>query len=344
MLTACTRGEGQPPAAPPPQDDVEATPVPEVIATPEPAPQVDAGSATPDAADQAVSPADGDVVTQEQVAPDGSVADGGGDIPETVRTVVHRLPDDETVEGTPPSPIRVALYRAPGVGIDAHVATFEVLRDARGYRPRVVTPDDVRSDGLDGIHVVIFTGGRGGQQGEALGPEGRQIIRDFVAAGGGYIGVCAGAYLAMQGSEDFHKIAIVAARNLSRDAWRRGVHTTPVQEVGSDRIHRLFYANGPVFESIPHPVLPPYVPLAIYRYDAYLPAHDTHSGEMPGTPAILATAYGRGRIVLFSPNPVLSAEDEETIPEMMLQAVRWVASPGPVSDTLQFTDVFGEIR
>ncbi len=147
----------------------------------------------------------------------------------------------------------------------------------------------------------------------------------------------------MQGAEEFHKIAIVAARNLSGDAWRRGVHTTIVEEVGGDRTHRIFYANGPVFEPIPHPVLPEYVPVAIYRYDAYLPAHGTHSGEMPGTPAILGAAYGRGKVLLFSPNPVLSAEDEETIPEMMLQAVSWVATPGPVPESLEFTDVFPDI-
>ena len=145
----------------------------------------------------------------------------------------------------------------------------------------------------------------------------------------------------MQGSEEFHKIAIVAAENLTGDAWRRGTHTLNVQEVGSERIHRLFYANGPVFSRVDHPTLPPFVPLAIHRSDAYLPYHGTHRGEMPGTPAILAARYGRGRIVLYSPNPVLAAPDEETSPELMIESVRWVATPGPVPDTLQFRDVFG---
>jgi hypothetical protein len=64
---------------------------------------------------------------------------------------------------------------------------------------------------------------------------------------------------------------------------------------------------------------------------------------MPGTPAILATRYGKGRIVLFSPNPVLGAEGVGH-PELMLDALRWVATPGAVRKKLAFTDVFTSHR
>jgi putative intracellular protease/amidase len=271
---------------------------------------------------------------------EGEPANAAHDVPETVRTILHDVPADETEEGAPPSPVRVALYLAPGVGMDAHVATLAAFRAARNVVPTVVSPEQVRSGGLAGQHVVVFTGGRGGVQGEALGEDGRRIVREFVAGGGGYIGVCAGAYLALQGPDEFHKLAIVAGRNLSGDAWQRGVITAEVQEVGGERVLRLFYANGPVVEAIPHPVLPRYMPLALFRSDAYLPAHGTRSGEMPGTPAILAAAYGRGRIILFSPNPVLANEGEAAVPELMLQAVRWVSTPGPVRPDLVFSDVF----
>lgn len=248
----------------------------------------------------------------------------------------------EVEAGPTPSPVAVALYRAPGVSVESHLATLEVLRDSSEVRfgPQIVTPEQIREGALEEFHVVLFTGGRGSVQGRELGEEGRQIVRDFVRGGGGYIGVCAGSYLAMQGSEEFYKLAIVAAQNLSGDAWRRGVHTVEVREVGGEAVHRMFYANGPVFEPIEVAGLPPIQPLAIYLSDAYLPAHGTSSGEMPGTPGILATSYGRGRIVLFSPNPVLSAEEEEPEPELMIEAVRWVATPGPVPRPIEFNDVF----
>lgn len=250
-------------------------------------------------------------------------------------------PSQEVAEPGPTPPVvRVALYRAPGVSVEALLATEQVLRESRGFDPVVVTPEEVREGALDGRHVVIFTGGRGSVQGRLLGPEGRQIVREFVAAGGGYIGVCAGAYLAIQGRDEFHKIAIVAAENLSGDFWRRGVGTARVQEVGGEGVHRLFYANGPVFLRSQIPGFRPYVALATFLSDFYLPAHGTESGQMPSTPAILAASYHRGRIVLFSPNPVLSAEGEEARGDMMADAVRWVATPGPVTESLTFDDVF----
>lgn len=261
-------------------------------------------------------------------------AESAGSTPETPPTPEPARP------AVAPSPIRVALYRAPGVSLGSHHATLEALREARGIVPRVVNPEEVQSGALDGNHVVIFTGGRGSVQGRSLGDDGRQLVRDFVNSGGGYIGVCAGSYLAMQGEEEFFKLAIVAARNFSGDNWRRGEHTVEIREVGGEGVHRLFYANGPVFARVEHESIAPYVELATFLSNAYLPAHGTHSGEMPGTPAILAAAYGQGRVILYSPNPVLAAEGESANPDLMIQSVRWVATPGPVPTSLQFADVF----
>jgi len=236
--------------------------------------------------------------------------------------------------------IRVALYQAPGVSVEALLTTERILRETPGFEPVIVTPEEVRAGALNGRHVVIFTGGRGSVQGRLLEETGRQIVRDFVAGGGGYVGVCAGSYLAIQGPEEFYKIAIVAAENLSGDAWQRGMGTARIQEVGGSREHRLFYANGPVFRRLELPGFRPFVTLATFVSDFYLPAHGTESGQMPSTPAILASSYHRGRILLFSPNPVLAAEGEEARGDLMIDAVRWAATPGPVPATLAFGDVF----
>ena len=240
----------------------------------------------------------------------------------------------------PPNPIRIALYDAPGVSGESLRKTRRLLASAEGFDPVVVTPEQVRSSALSGMHVVLFTGGRGSVQGRLLGEAGRQAVRDFLASGGGYIGVCAGSYLAIQGREEFHKIELVAARHLSGDYWRRGIATVRVREVGGSGVHRLFYANGPIFERIRVRGLDSYQPLATYLSDVYLTAQGTQPGEMPGTPAILAASYRGGRIILFSPNPVLAAEDERTRPDIMLDAIRWVATRGSVPRGLVFTDVF----
>jgi hypothetical protein len=244
----------------------------------------------------------------------------------------------------PPATIRVAIYDAPGVSAEALQETAALLARTPGFAVAILTPDQVRTSRLAGHHVIIFTGGRGSEQGRLLGEEGRRVVRAFLARGGGYIGVCAGAYLAIQGREEFHKIEVVAARHLSGDFWRRGVATVVVREIGAPGTHGLFYANGPIFEPVAVRGLQPYRPLATFESDVFMEAQGTRPGEMPGTPAIIASAYRSGRVLLFSPNPVLAAPGERDRGDMMLDAVRWVATRGHVPEGLRFGDVFHGTR
>jgi hypothetical protein len=177
-------------------------------------------------------------------------------------------------------------------------------------------------------------------QGRLVEERGRGIVRAFVRAGGGYVGICAGSYLAMQGPKAYHHLELVAARNWSEDAWQRGIDMLDVAPAGGGETFELFFANGPVFRRDPVQGLDPYVALIEYGEDQYCASCGTGPGELPGTPAALAAAYGEGRIVLFSPNPVLAKGEAQAHPELFVAAVRWVAEGGPVAADLSFDDVF----
>lgn len=237
-------------------------------------------------------------------------------------------------------PVRVAMFDGRGVSRIGFEPARELLVSTDGLDTRVVRSFEIREGVLSRMNVVVFMGGSGSRQGEALRAEGRQKVRDFVAGGGGYVGVCAGAYLAMQGEEEFFKLAIVSAHNLSGDFWKRGVAAARVR--AGEHAFRLHFANGPVFEPVKVEGLPPYVTLATYESDLHARRHGTEPGQMPGTPAILATSYGKGRILLFGPNPVLGAEDVAH-PQLLVRAVRWAAEGGPLPAGLSFADVFGAI-
>ena len=55
-------------------------------------------------------------------------------------------------------------------------------------------------DGAPRFRMVYMNGGRAGNHGRSLEETGRQHYRDFVQAGGGYLGSCAGAFVASLGS------------------------------------------------------------------------------------------------------------------------------------------------
>lgn len=236
-----------------------------------------------------------------------------------------------------PAPLRVVVLEAPGVAGRALETALAAYTDA-GIEARAVGPAAMRDGALDEADAVLFTGGRGSVQGRLLGEQGRARVRRFVREGGGYVGICAGSYLAVQGPAEFHKIGIVAARNATGDRWRRGIRPTPIAPTdGSDPVV-LHYANGPLLARQPVDGLAPFVTLATFDADVYWERFGTRPGEMPGTPAVAAAGYGAGRVLLFSPNPTL----EPAHPELLVRATRWVARDGAVSARLRWRDVFAE--
>ena len=85
--------------------------------------------------------------------------------------------------------------------------------------------------------------------------------------------------------------------------------------------------------------LAPYRGLADYVGEIFNVSKGTGPNEMPGTPAIVASAYGQGRVLLFSPNPVLGGAGV-VHSELMLAGLRWAATRGEVAEGLRFADVF----
>ena len=234
------------------------------------------------------------------------------------------------------TPIVVAVLDAPGVGQEALETAIAALGTDAGLEVRRVRPDEVRSGALEGAHAVLFTGGRGSVQGRALGQDGRAAVRRFVERGGGYVGICAGAYLALQGEPEFFKLGLVAGRHATGEAWVRGI--APVRIRSSAGTFEAHYANGPLVAPQEVPGVAPFVVLSTFETELASEAHGTHRGEMAGMPAVLAAARGRGRIVLFSPNPTLPPAH----PEWLRAALLFAAHGGALREDLGWADVFGD--
>ena len=66
-----------------------------------------------------------------------------------------------------------------------------------GIDAAIVTAREVRAGALDGASVLVVPGGWASDKTVALGEDGREAIRSFVKAGGGYLGLCGGAGLAL---------------------------------------------------------------------------------------------------------------------------------------------------
>lgn len=228
--------------------------------------------------------------------------------------------------------IDIALYTGEGAA-QARTKLLETLRGKPNVRVHERTAEQIRQGQLAGMEIVLHPGGSGGGQGRALGDAGREAVRKFVADGGGYIGICAGAYLAT--SHYDWSLHILDAHVIDREHWARGTGTVDIAL--SDSAKQFFataketaavrYANGPLLGPGNNEKLADFESLAIYRGE--IAKNGAPTGVMPGTTAIAKGDYEKGKVVCFSCHP----ESSDGQQFMLHEAIEWVATKRPKETT-----------
>jgi len=231
--------------------------------------------------------------------------------------------------------IRVAVYRDVGVGPSVRqlltaLGTFERVE------VREVTAEAIRAGALADVDVLIHPGGSGGKQGRHLGAEGRASIRRYIRDGGGFIGICAGAYLA---SADYAgSLNVLDARVVDRKHWARGKGTVEIALTDAgrrvlksdERSLKIFYAQGPLLAPRDRADIPDYETFATFETE--IAKNGAPRGVMIGTTAIARGAFGKGRVVCFSPHPEMT-EGLESLVRVAIDDVKRRESDGAALPT-----------
>lgn len=202
-------------------------------------------------------------------------------------------------------PIRLAVYGGGGAQGNYHFPAL--LKKVPDIEVEVLSAQQVRDGALDNFDVVLLPGGSGKGQGDSMGPEGVAKLKEFVASGKGYVGICAGAYVPMQ--QGFMNAKTKDPR------WRRGVAMLEIEfsEAGLKifgekykGIQTIKYANGPILDINISTNLPPVEVLAWFRTETA--ANGTPEGIQVDSPAIVLTTYGKGKMFVVSPHPEQTPE------------------------------------
>jgi Biotin-protein ligase, N terminal len=123
------------------------------------------------------------------------------------------------------APVRVAIFDGDGVGPSA-LPLIDTIEKATEHRFQIsrITAAEIHGGVLANVDVLVHPGGSGGGQERALGEIGRKAVRDFVHQGGGYLGVCGGAYLATNDYE--WSLNLIDAKVVDKRHWARGAGTS----------------------------------------------------------------------------------------------------------------------
>jgi hypothetical protein len=240
-------------------------------------------------------------------------------------------PQDVQSQSPPDSSplIQVAIYDHAEEISKGPKNLLRILTAENGFQCQRLTPSDIRGGELDKFDVLIMPGGSGSQQAEMLEESGKERVKKFVEQGGGYVGICAGSYLAS--SQYTWSLALVNAKVWDRAHWARGTGTVTIgfSEEGNElfdghsNVVDVYYGQGPLLVPGEHPELPGYEVLATYRTE--IAAKGAPAGAMTDTHAIVRSDFGQGRVICFSPHP----ETSEGPNDLITSGVLWSAGQEP---------------
>ncbi|MBI9083360.1 MAG: pre-peptidase C-terminal domain-containing protein [Desulfobacterales bacterium] len=199
------------------------------------------------------------------------------------------------------------------------VASMKMLEYA-GAKPELIDLEDIDNYCLYDYDVIYFSGGNAAHYYRYYQGSTAQTIRDFIDGGGGYIGICAGAYFAcdtitwegnttdyplnlnpgkaatgLRGVGSIHDLANGGKDN--PDPWKMTTFRMTQKEYGDSydvgQIFSIGYLYGPYFENLGSATV-------VARYD--------YAGTADNKPAMVKYPYGSGKVFLSGPHP----EFEET--------------------------------
>lgn len=238
------------------------------------------------------------------------------------RSIDGEFDDQPTVES---EIVRVAIYDHSDGSATGPKDLMRILSKESGFDCVRLHPDKIRGNTLNAFQLLIVPGGSGSLQSKKLGEAGRKAIRDFVSRGGGYLGICAGSYLAS--SQYPWSLHLIDAHIWDRVHWARGTGKIDLEltadgreamQADTERVS-CYYGQGPLFLPGSDPVLPAYETLASYQSD--ISPKNLPFDHMLDTHAIIRSEFGAGRVVCISPHPEKSGGPEWIV----LSTAKWAA-------------------
>ncbi len=223
--------------------------------------------------------------------------------------------------------IRVLIYNGDKVAQDSVSGTKNILDLSNqknlvpGYNFSYSTSNIINSTTLQSYNVLVMPGGNDyitNYNGTTIASIDPNAIRNFVNNGGGYVGICAGAFAGAYYTKDCYYGWGVAPNVNCLQAYYENNTSITINSAGKDimgkdgRITTLYW-NGPAMNASG-------MARVLATYDGIVNSGNTIIAS--GMAAIVIDYYGRGRSVLIGPHPEMDPQS----PDIVANLIKWASS------------------
>ena len=179
---------------------------------------------------------------------------------------------------------RALVYKGPGACDElCSESAAEIARSA-GFETHFVGPDSGSSSVFADASIWIQPGGVAATAAEAMSPKLKRNLRNFIARGGGYVGFCAGGFLATAevGTSGVRGLGILPGWTSLRD----GDQSAAILSINWDGNQRsIYWEGGPYFD---------------FPNDSDV---EVIARYPDGEPAAVRSGFGRGRVFVTGLHP-----------------------------------------
>lgn len=223
--------------------------------------------------------------------------------------------------------IQIALYLDNAVWPNCKVFTENKLK-AIGLPYHIINQDTILKGDLDQYSVLFMPGGRPDLYERNLGQAGLKTIQNYVSRGGGYIGICGGAYLAARTNvwRGWAGEPRTVHRYQGRMGIFKGIADGPIEDFAPT--YQDFNCGVNIIKP-DHPVTNGLPETFSYLYDhgpALITADDPEAIEIGKSVKgdhilIMVTQYHHGRVFLTSGHPEVI--NSQVCRDLIKNAILW---------------------
>lgn len=232
-------------------------------------------------------------------------------------SVIHDIQQDSVLVG---------LYIDDAIWSNCKTST-ELMLNQMNIPYRKINPDSICQGKLAHYSMLLMPGGRFDAVGQNLGAEGISMIKTYVNSGGGYFGICGGAYFASaqciwRGWSGEPRINF----QYSALGLFNGTADGPIEDFAPS--YRDVSCHVKIVDKT-HPIIRELPDTIIYVYDhgpMFITENESRAtvlgrSEKGDKMLLVATQYGQGRVFLTSGHPEFDGSKKSWI--LVESVVQW---------------------